>query len=106
MTHEDEPDQDREAILARRRRFVTAALTGLTTSTLATACPCLKAMPPDAPEPSPSNEGMDAESAESTEDAPESEGTPESEDAPESPDAPESEDTNEAADPGSTPAGE
>ena len=33
---------DREAILARRRRFVAAAITGLTTSTLATACPCLK----------------------------------------------------------------
>lgn len=36
---------DREAILARRQRFVTAALAGLTTSTLATACPCLKAAP-------------------------------------------------------------
>ncbi|MCX4244436.1 hypothetical protein [Paraliomyxa miuraensis] len=40
---------DREAILARRRRFVAATLTGLTTSTLATACPCLKVAPSDAP---------------------------------------------------------
>lgn len=42
---------DREAILARRRRFVAAALTGLTTSTLATACPCLKVLPPEPAEP-------------------------------------------------------
>jgi hypothetical protein len=40
---------DREAILARRRRFVVAALTGITTSTLATACPCLKIAPSEEP---------------------------------------------------------
>ncbi|MCA9654778.1 MAG: hypothetical protein H6712_30580 [Myxococcales bacterium] len=49
MSPLDDPerDLDREAILARRRRFVAAALTGLTTSTLATACPCLKVAQPD-----------------------------------------------------------
>lgn len=41
-------DEDRAAILARRQRFVTAALAGITTSTLATACPCLDVdVPPD-----------------------------------------------------------
>ncbi|MEM7159854.1 MAG: hypothetical protein AAF799_43845 [Myxococcota bacterium] len=39
-------DEDRAAILARRQRFVTAALAGITTSTLATACPCLDVEPP------------------------------------------------------------
>lgn len=35
-------DPDRAAIVARRRRFVTAALAGLATTGTATACPCLK----------------------------------------------------------------
>ena len=39
--------EDRETILARRTRFVAAAIAGLTTSTLATACPCLKVAAPD-----------------------------------------------------------
>ena len=59
---DDETRQDREAILARRRRFVAATLTGLTTSTLATACPCLKAAPPE-PEPRPSTQGDESEEA-------------------------------------------
>ena len=42
---EHEAEIDRAAILARRQRFVTATLAGLTTSALATACPCLKTMP-------------------------------------------------------------
>ncbi|MCA9710235.1 MAG: hypothetical protein KDK70_30625 [Myxococcales bacterium] len=50
---DDDSRSDRDAILARRRRFVAAALTGLTTSTLATACPCLKVAQPE-PEPEPS----------------------------------------------------
>ncbi len=44
--------RDREAILARRQRFFVAALAGLTTSTLATACrpqPCLRVEPIEAP---------------------------------------------------------
>ncbi len=56
---EDETDFDRAAILARRRRFVAAALTGLTTSTLATACPCLK-VAPDEPMPPPDDSGESA----------------------------------------------
>lgn len=49
-SEEDDAPQgtlDREAILARRQRFIAATLAGLTTSTLATACPCLKTMPAD-----------------------------------------------------------
>jgi hypothetical protein len=59
MTPPDDDDddtarRDREAILARRQRFVVAALAGLTTSTLATACrprpqPCLRMVPIEAP---------------------------------------------------------
>jgi hypothetical protein len=58
MTASDDEDddgaarRDREAILARRQRFVVAALAGLTTSTLATACrpqPCLRMVPIDVP---------------------------------------------------------
>ncbi len=44
--------RDREAILARRQRFVVAALAGLTTGTLTTACrpqPCLRVDPIEAP---------------------------------------------------------
>lgn len=54
MSADDE--LDRKAILARRRRFMALALTGLAGTTLtATACPCLKvAAPPDEPEPAPS----------------------------------------------------
>jgi hypothetical protein len=43
---------DREAIMARRQRFVAAALAGLTTSMLPTACrpqPCLRVQPIEAP---------------------------------------------------------
>ncbi|MCA9654780.1 MAG: hypothetical protein H6712_30590 [Myxococcales bacterium] len=47
---EEDARIDREAILARRRRFVVATLTGLTTSTLATACPCLKMAAPAEPD--------------------------------------------------------
>ena len=50
--HEDD-GVDRDAILARRRRFMAVALTGLAGTTLAaSACPCLKvAPPPDEPGP-------------------------------------------------------
>lgn len=65
---EDEPDVDRAAILARRRRFVAAALTGLTTSTLATACPCLK-VAPDEPIPPPPDDSGESVSATDTEGA-------------------------------------
>ena len=48
-----EPDDDerreRAAILARRQRFVAAALSGITTSTLATACACLKVATVESP---------------------------------------------------------
>ncbi len=47
---DDSDRHDRDAILARRRRFVAAALGGLTTSTLATACPCLDVAGPMPPE--------------------------------------------------------
>jgi len=63
--HDDDENDariDREAILARRRRFIAATLTGLTTSTLATACPCLK-MAPSHPPP-PDSEGEDGDAAE------------------------------------------
>lgn len=45
-----EDELDRDAILARRRRFITASLAGVATSTLATACPCLDVAPTNPPE--------------------------------------------------------
>jgi hypothetical protein len=50
----DDDARDRAAILARRNRFVTAALSGLAGvagTTLATACPCLDYPAPDYPAP-------------------------------------------------------
>jgi hypothetical protein len=74
---------ERAAILARRNRFVTTALAGLagiTGTTLATACPCLKMA---APEPEPSSDsakdpdaGKDSAPVDTKDDAPPS-GTPE-----------------------------
>lgn len=55
---------DREAILARRQRFVAATLAGLTTSALATACPCLKVAPAPGAAGEPGDAAMDAEAAE------------------------------------------
>jgi len=67
--HDDDENDariDREAILARRRRFIAATLTGLTTSTLATACPCLKMAPshPPPPDRAEAGEGEDGDAAE------------------------------------------
>ena len=59
---------DREAILARRRRFVAAALTGLTTSTLATACPCLKIAPSEEPQ-NPDGDGQPKDDGDPVEEA-------------------------------------
>lgn len=45
-------DVDREAILARRRRFMALTLTALSgTALTATACPCLKVAAPPGSEP-------------------------------------------------------
>lgn len=70
MSESDDGDQgtrtDREAILARRRRFVVAALTGITTSTLATACPCLKVDPGP---PEPESDGQPKDDGDSVEEA-------------------------------------
>ncbi|MEM7154207.1 MAG: hypothetical protein AAF799_15285 [Myxococcota bacterium] len=50
MTEPDDQERrERAAILARRQRFVSAALTGITTSTLATACACLNVATEAAP---------------------------------------------------------
>jgi hypothetical protein len=68
---------DREAILARRRRFVAAALTGLTTSTLATACPCLKMAPATTPA-EPDGDGQPRDDGDPVEEAsPQEGGAPE-----------------------------
>ncbi len=57
-----EDELDREAILARRRRFITASLAGVATSTLATACPCLDVAPTQPPETDGDTEGEVTES--------------------------------------------
>jgi hypothetical protein len=90
---------DREAILARRRRFAAAALTGLATSTLATACPCLKMAVPESAEPhgdgQPQDDGDPMEEASPEEagaaDGGEGEGEGEGDDAAEAAAAPEAE---------------
>lgn len=77
---------DREAIMARRRRWVAATLTGLTTSTLATACPCLKVAPaephgsPPAEDEQPHDDGDAAEQADPYEGGEPAEGQAEAED--------------------------
>jgi hypothetical protein len=69
---QDDTRTDREAILARRRRFVVAALTGITTSTLATACPCLKI--DTGPPPEPDSDGQPKDDGDSVEEASPEEG--------------------------------
>lgn len=63
MADPEDDGVDRDAILARRRRFMAVALTGLAGTTLAaTACPCLKvAPPPDEPDPKPPDTDGDQE---------------------------------------------
>ena len=56
-----EDELDREAILARRRRFITASLAGVATSTLATACPCLDVAPQPPAETEGETEGGETE---------------------------------------------
>lgn len=77
-TSEDDDDTrtraDREAILAPRRRFVAAALTGLTTSTLATACPCLKYAPSEPAQPD--GDGQPGDDGDPLEEASPQEGEP------------------------------
>ena len=71
--HDEDPEEtiDREAILARRRRFVSTALTGITTSTLATACPCLDVVAPPSEPQEPA-----AEADDKTEDEAQDDGDP------------------------------
>jgi hypothetical protein len=57
MSREDEAS--REAILARRRRFLALALSGVTTASTATACACLT----PAFDGGPRDAGIDAEDA-------------------------------------------
>lgn len=56
-----EDELDREAILARRRRFITASLAGVATGTLATACPCLDVAPRPPAETDGDTEGGDTD---------------------------------------------
>jgi len=65
---------DRKAILARRRRFMAVALTGLAGTTLAaTACPCLKVGPPP-DDPGPDTSPPTTDGTNETEGATESDG--------------------------------
>ena len=69
---DDFDDLDRKAILARRRRFVAVALTGLAGTTVAAAaCPCLKMAPPPGTEPMPAPEGESEGAKDSEGDEPE-----------------------------------
>ena len=90
MTEPDDHERrERAAILARRQRFVAAALSGITTSTLATACACLKVATVESPAAAPDAGESEADDLTPVEDGGAAEeGEPGEEEAPTDAEAP------------------